>query len=49
MLTALICVSGLALLEAYIIVVLGIWARLVNKENKDLSEPVLPIWFDGED
>lgn len=49
MLTALICVSGLALLEAYIIVVMGIWTRMVNKENRDLSEPVLPIQFDDDD
>lgn len=48
MITALVCVSGLAVLELYVIVVLAIWAKKVNNENKDLADPVLPVWIDEE-
>lgn len=48
MITAIVILSGVAVIEAYIITMLAIWIHLLNKENERLMPVVLEDQDDDE-
>lgn len=49
MITAFVCVCGLAVLEMWLIIVMAIWNGRIMKEVHDLESPLFPIEVDDDE
>lgn len=49
MITAFVCVCGLAVLEMWLIIVMAIWNARIMKELHDLESPLYPVDLGDKD